>query len=45
MIWYCMGVVWCSSKDRDIEMVCEMIEGVCVFGMEICVILGMLIDI
>jgi len=41
---YCMGAAWRSPKDRDIETVCEMIEGVRALGMETCVTLGMLTD-
>jgi biotin synthase len=39
---YCMGAAWRSPKDRDLEKVCEMIEGVKSLGMESCVTLGML---
>ncbi len=41
---YCMGAAWRSPKDRDIEAVCAMIEGVRALGMETCVTLGMLSD-
>ena len=41
---YCMGAAWRSPKDRDIDTVCEMIEGVRALGMETCVTLGMLTD-
>ena len=41
---FCMGAAWRSPKDRDIETVCEMIEGVRALGMETCVTLGMLTD-
>jgi biotin synthase len=41
---FCMGAAWRSPKDRDIERVCEMIEGVKGLGMETCVTLGMLTD-
>jgi biotin synthase len=41
---FCMGAAWRSPKDRDIERVCEMIEGVRALGMETCVTLGMLTD-
>lgn len=41
---FCMGAAWRSPKDRDIERVCEMIEGVKALGMETCVTLGMLTD-
>jgi biotin synthase len=39
---YCMGAAWRSPKDRDLDKVCEMIEGVREMGMETCVTLGML---
>ena len=39
---FCMGAAWRSPKDRDLEKVCEMIEGVKALGMESCVTLGML---
>jgi biotin synthase len=39
---FCMGAAWRSPKDRDLEKVCEMVEGVKALGMETCVTLGML---
>jgi biotin synthase len=39
---FCMGAAWRSPKDRDLDTVCEMIEGVKALGMESCVTLGML---
>ncbi len=39
---YCMGAAWRSPKDRDIDAVCRMVEGVRELGMESCVTLGML---
>jgi biotin synthase len=39
---FCMGAAWRSPKDRDLDAVCEMIEGVKAMGMESCVTLGML---
>ena len=39
---FCMGAAWRSPKDKDLEAVCEMIEGVKALGMESCVTLGML---
>jgi biotin synthase len=39
---YCMGAAWRSPKDRDLDSVCSMIEGVRELGMETCVTLGML---
>ena len=41
---FCMGAAWRSPKDRDIERVCAMIDGVKALGMETCVTLGMLTD-
>ena len=39
---YCMGAAWRSPKDRDLDEVCAMVEGVKALGMETCVTLGML---
>jgi biotin synthase len=39
---YCMGAAWRSPKDRDLDNVCKMIEGVHALGLETCVTLGML---
>lgn len=39
---FCMGAAWRNPKDRDMDAVCEMIEGVREMGMETCVTLGML---
>ena len=39
---FCMGAAWRSPKDRDLDKVCDMIEGVKALGMETCVTLGML---
>jgi biotin synthase len=39
---FCMGAAWRSPKDRDLETVCRMVEGVKALGMESCVTLGML---
>jgi len=41
---YCMGAAWRSPKDRDMDKVCAMIEGVKALGLETCVTLGMLTD-
>ena len=41
---FCMGAAWRSPNDRDIERVCEMVEGVKSLGLETCVTLGMLTD-
>jgi biotin synthase len=37
-----MGAAWRSPKDRDLDKVCAMVEGVKALGMETCVTLGML---
>ncbi|MBA8880057.1 biotin synthase BioB [Phyllobacterium myrsinacearum] len=39
---YCMGAAWRSPKDRDMDMVVAMVEGVRKLGMETCMTLGML---
>jgi biotin synthase len=39
---FCMGAAWRSPKDRDLERVCEMVEGVKALGLETCATLGML---
>src|SRR3954464_2708404 len=39
---FCMGAAWRSPKDRDLDAVCAMIEGVKELGLETCVTLGML---
>jgi biotin synthase len=39
---FCMGAAWRSPKDRDLDKVCKMVEGVKALGMESCVTLGML---
>ncbi|PRD43147.1 biotin synthase BioB [Phyllobacterium phragmitis] len=39
---YCMGAAWRSPKDRDMDAVVAMIEGVKDLGMETCMTLGML---
>lgn len=41
---FCMGAAWRSPKDKDIERVVEMVEGVRGLGLETCVTLGMLTD-
>ncbi|WP_421789784.1 biotin synthase BioB [Hyphobacterium sp.] len=41
---FCMGAAWRSLKDRDVDAVCTMIEGVKAEGLETCVTLGMLED-
>lgn len=39
---FCMGAAWRSPKDRDMDKVCAMIDGVRALGLETCVTLGML---
>lgn len=39
---YCMGAAWRSPKDRDMDAVVAMVEGVKSLGMETCMTLGML---
>ncbi|HEX3755529.1 MAG TPA: biotin synthase BioB [Rhizomicrobium sp.] len=39
---FCMGAAWRSPKDRDLDAVCAMVEGVKALGMETCATLGML---
>jgi biotin synthase len=39
---FCMGAAWRSPRDRDLDKVCAMVEGVKTLGMETCVTLGML---
>jgi biotin synthase len=39
---FCMGAAWRSPKDRDLEQVCTMVEGVRALGLETCATLGML---
>jgi biotin synthase len=39
---FCMGAAWRGPKDRHLEPVLRMVEGVKALGMETCVTLGML---
>ena len=41
---YCMGAAWRNPKDRDLDMVCDMVEGVKGLGLETCMTLGMLTE-
>jgi len=41
---FCMGAAWREPKDRDLEAVCQMVEGVRALGMETCATLGMLTE-
>jgi biotin synthase len=39
---YCLGAAWRSPKDKDLDVVCDMVRGIKDLGMEACVTLGML---
>ena len=39
---FCMGAAWRSPKNRDMDAVCRMVEGVKAMGLETCMTLGML---
>jgi biotin synthase len=39
---FCMGAAWREPKDRDLDNVCAMVEGVSALGLETCATLGML---
>jgi biotin synthase len=39
---FCMGAAWREPRDRDLDKVCEMVEGVRALGLETCATLGML---
>ena len=39
---FCMGAAWREPKDRDLDSVCAMVEGVRALGLETCATLGML---
>ena len=39
---FCMGAAWREPKDRDIDKVAAMVEGVKALGLETCMTLGML---
>jgi biotin synthase len=41
---FCMGAAWREPKDRDLESVCAMVEGVKSLGLETCATLGMLTE-
>lgn len=41
---FCMGAAWRSPTDREIDDICQMIEGVKALGLETCVTLGMLTE-
>ncbi len=39
---FCMGAAWRNPKDRDMDAIVEMVEGVRGMGLETCMTLGML---
>ncbi|PTE20066.1 biotin synthase BioB, partial [Cereibacter changlensis JA139] len=39
---FCMGAAWRSPKDRDMDKLCDMVQGVAGMGLETCMTLGML---
>ncbi|EEX14124.1 biotin synthase [Citreicella sp. SE45] len=39
---FCMGAGWRSPKDRDMDKLCDMVQGVAKLGLETCMTLGML---
>ncbi len=39
---FCMGAAWREPKDRDIDVLCDMVREVKALGMETCMTLGML---
>src|SRR5579871_5514013 len=41
---FCMGAAWREPKDRDLDDVCVMVEGVKALGLETCATLGMLTE-
>jgi biotin synthase len=41
---FCMGAAWRNPKDRDLDQVCAMVEGVKALGLETCATLGMLTE-
>ncbi len=41
---YCMGAAWRSPKERDMDALCAIIEGVKDIGLETCMTLGMLTE-
>ncbi len=41
---FCMGAAWRAPKDRDLDKVVPLIEGVKALGLETCVTLGMLTE-
>ena len=39
---FCMGAAWRAPKDRDLDEICAIVEGVKSLGLETCATLGML---
>jgi biotin synthase len=39
---FCMGAAWRAPKDRDLDEICAMVDGVKALGLETCMTLGML---
>lgn len=39
---FCMGAAWRSPKDKELDLVVDMVKGVKALGMETCLTLGML---
>jgi len=39
---FCMGAAWRSPKERDLDHVCAMVQGVRALGLQTCATLGML---
>jgi biotin synthase len=42
---FCMGAAWRSPKDRDLDAVCAMVDGVKALGLQTCATLGMLTEL
>jgi biotin synthase len=41
---FCMGAAWREPKDRDMDAICAMVEGVNALGLQSCMTLGMISD-
>jgi len=41
---FCMGAAWREPKDRDMDAICAMVEGVNALGLQSCMTLGMLTE-
>jgi biotin synthase len=39
---FCMGAAWREPKDKDLDSICAMVDGVRALGLETCLTLGML---